>query len=90
MKRIKPLFQRRHYEVVAKLLRAAEPAADPRPPWSHDLALDRWAIIVDAFTDLFAADNPCFKRDMFLLATSKSTYKGEKWERSYALKAAAE
>lgn len=58
-----PRFTRRHYvavaEIIARRYRSFDPGTD-----------DRWTIdwIADDFCELFAGDNPRFKRERFLAA----------------------
>jgi len=59
----RPLFERRHYEAIARIL--------------HDGLVfkpDRWEVsahiefLVENFAEMFATDNPNFKRELFLKA----------------------
>ncbi len=52
-----PLFTFKHYAAVIRILRAARPSPSHLLQWLQD---------VNALADMFAADNPKFKRDLFI------------------------
>jgi hypothetical protein len=57
---MKPLFTRKHYIAVAKLLRCEKPEYKD---WR-----DYWQEICLYFADMFQEDNSSFNRDKFLTA----------------------
>jgi hypothetical protein len=61
-----PMFQKRHYEVVAELLHVNRPDDDDDPS-----ARLHWWVILDAFSDTFAADNEQFSRPRFERACTR-------------------
>lgn len=56
-----PMFQRRHYEALASVVRTFK----VRQPTNDHIAAD---ILVDLLADLFTSDNPNFDIDRFMLA----------------------
>jgi hemoglobin-like flavoprotein len=61
----KPRFQQRHYESVARTLLEAK--ANQLVSVRSD-TLHAWENIVETFADMFARDNPAFKRNRFYAA----------------------
>lgn len=51
------MMQRRHYELIAQVLRTAKPA-DDNPPCT-------WEELCEAFADACKRDNPQFKYERF-------------------------
>ena len=52
------LFQKRHYDKIAELLKEMY--------WAHDWDSVVWTDLVDDFLSMFEGDSPNFKRDRFL------------------------
>ncbi|MFH1609004.1 MAG: hypothetical protein ABID40_00020 [Candidatus Bipolaricaulota bacterium] len=69
MARIKPLFARRHYRVVAAILREAKEQVNRdsqgRPCGISVLGMQVVQLVQDKFSALFYADNDRFKVDRF-------------------------
>ena len=63
----RPLFERRHYEAIARIL---HDGLVFKPAWS----IARWEVsahvefLVENFAEMFATDNPNFKRELFMKA----------------------
>lgn len=68
------LFQRRHYEVIAELLRRQDHLSipfDSLPREEYDLvAIDR-SRLCNEFADMFARDNALFDRQKFMDAVGE-------------------
>lgn len=67
------MFQRRHYEIVAEVLRASKPK-----PFAYDDVgwperRGNWVFMITRFCERFAQDNPSFNRERFCEAC------GAKW-----------
>lgn len=60
------MFERRHYEAVAKVLYERRPDGGGRPGKA-------WANVCLGFMDFFSRDNPRFSRDRFLQACQGTT-----------------
>ncbi len=58
-------FAKRHYEQTALTLQMSHPGTGLS---NDNRAVVQWVSTVETFAIMFAADNPLFKRDRFLLA----------------------
>jgi hypothetical protein len=67
-----PAFNKRHYELVAKVLRGTKPQYDFDDD-KLNAQMDQWERTCLALLNHFRADNPQFQADKFLAAC-----KGEK------------
>ena len=59
-----PLFQQRHYEWVARLLRATKGDMFGAPT-EHSQSYQQWMYIVGVFSSQFQLDNPRFDSKRF-------------------------
>jgi hypothetical protein len=57
------MFTRRHYVAIARILAAEQGAS------IHDIANRQTEYLTRSLADMFAVDNPRFKRDTFLRAS---------------------
>lgn len=55
-----PMFERRHYCAVAKVMAAAV-----EPPYGPEEKGSEWRLIKGLLGDMFAADNPRFNKGRF-------------------------